>query len=140
MQLFGPICFQRTHRQAMSWLKEWDSCVYKNGNSAQALRKKKNLKRAREASGPAETKYSEASKENIDPLGRPQDKVSTYCIYLPLLYSKNINDTELFRKYVKLISFFADPPVDRPTRAWQDNFSTCHSSSSGVSNHGNQRL
>lgn len=68
---------ERTHRQAMSWLKEWDSCVFKTTNHA-AVARKKHLKRARDALTAANGYTSNASAadmENDDALGRPKDKI-----------------------------------------------------------------
>ena len=55
----------------MSWLKEWDQCVFKDQMTAAQRKKKNMLKRSREGSLPG----SEADKENLDPLGRPREKV-----------------------------------------------------------------
>lgn len=62
---------KRTHRYAMAWLKEWDSCVFKNMNAA-AVARKKSLKRARQENGAFGADKMEDAE---DPLGRPQDKV-----------------------------------------------------------------
>ncbi|GAA93611.1 uncharacterized protein L969DRAFT_91277 [Mixia osmundae IAM 14324] len=55
---------ERTHRNAMTWLKEWDNCVFKTGN--------KKPKRGDTASrGPGHDKENAP----IDPYGRPQEKI-----------------------------------------------------------------
>lgn len=67
---------ERTHRQAMSWLKEWDSCVFKT-SSAAAIARKKQLKRARDGASVASGGFGGAGSamESEDPLGRPREKV-----------------------------------------------------------------
>lgn len=66
---------ERTHRQAMSWLKEWDTCVFKT-SSAAAIARKKQLKRARESANAALGGiYGQSETEYEDPLGRPKDKI-----------------------------------------------------------------
>ena len=50
----------------MSWLKEWDTCVFRKAGAA----KKKILKRSL-----ATHQGAESEKENLDPLRRPLDKV-----------------------------------------------------------------
>ena len=115
---------QRTHRQAMSWLKEWDLCVYKNGSSANAQRKK-NLKRQRDANAPNGSTFGTVDKENVDPLGRPVDKVSAGQS-LPLL-------AEQSKK-----AFIADPAFDGSTRAREDDAGSCDSSPSGIPSDGDQ--
>lgn len=64
---FAQFRVQRMHRQAMSWLKEWDSCVFKS-----APPKKKTLKRSAPTTS---TSMFGQNKENQDPLKRPLDKV-----------------------------------------------------------------
>ena len=74
---------ERTHRQAMSWLKEWDSCVFRSTQSA-AARKKASMKRARDAASAAASASAggsgfgsglPAASEGTDVHHRPQDKI-----------------------------------------------------------------
>jgi chromosome transmission fidelity protein 18 len=66
---------ERTHRQAMSWLKEWDSCVFKT-QSAASIARKKQLKRARDSANAALGGiHSNNETDYEDPLGRPKDKI-----------------------------------------------------------------
>lgn len=55
---------QKVNRETMSWLKEWDQCVFKR-------RAPKTKKRTWGESANEREEF-----ENLDPLGRPREKVS----------------------------------------------------------------
>lgn len=57
----------------MSWLKEWDSCVFRSTQSA-AAKKKAALKRSRDAMN-ASNKENAAFVPDMDPYHRPNDKI-----------------------------------------------------------------
>ncbi|EGG05240.1 uncharacterized protein MELLADRAFT_36957 [Melampsora larici-populina 98AG31] len=68
---------ERVFRSAMSWLKEWDQCVFKHERSA-ASRRKVAKKRSAQAAFAASAK-GPATNFTPDPLGRPQEKVLLLC-------------------------------------------------------------
>ncbi|GAA5865391.1 hypothetical protein JCM1840_001552 [Sporobolomyces johnsonii] len=75
---------ERVHRNALLWLKEWDSCVFKGTakvNAAAEMKKERRNKRAREgAGGGGGVSGSGAGGGGVeeaapDPYGRPQEKI-----------------------------------------------------------------
>ncbi|GAA5925020.1 Ctf18p [Sporobolomyces koalae] len=76
---------ERVHRSALSWLKEWDECVFKRKqNSAGAALKREKRKRGRDgyATGSGSNAFATSSAGNFggdqvapDPYGRPQEKI-----------------------------------------------------------------
>lgn len=74
-----PPLMQRVFRNAMSWLKEWDQCVFKTDRSA-AFKRKAAKKRSAQAAFAASAAKGPASPNVVqDPLGRPQEKVLLLC-------------------------------------------------------------
>lgn len=69
---------ERVFRNAMSWLKEWDQCVFKHERSA-ASRRKVAKKRSAQAAFAASGSKGPANTFTPDPLGRPQEKVLLLC-------------------------------------------------------------
>lgn len=67
---------QRVFRSAMSWLKEWDQCVFKNERSAASKRK---AAKKRSAQLAFESRNNIQGQTNQDPLGRPQEKILLLC-------------------------------------------------------------
>ncbi|KAH9814323.1 P-loop containing nucleoside triphosphate hydrolase protein [Melampsora americana] len=69
---------ERVFRNAMSWLKEWDQCVFKNERSA-ASRRKVAKKRSAQAAFASSGFKGPLINSAPDPLGRPQEKVLLLC-------------------------------------------------------------
>ncbi|KAG0140419.1 hypothetical protein CROQUDRAFT_136699 [Cronartium quercuum f. sp. fusiforme G11] len=69
---------ERVFRNSMSWLKEWDQCVFKDRGAA-AKRKAAKKRSAQAAFAASGAKGSTFNNPTPDPLGRPQEKVLLLC-------------------------------------------------------------